>query len=49
VLNSADVKERMAALGADPAGGSAEQFGQRLREEIALWRTVFVKTAGKTR
>lgn len=48
-LNSADVKERMAALGAEPAGGSAEQFGKRLREEIALWRTVFAKTAGKTR
>ena len=49
VLNSAEVKERMAALGADPAGGSAEQFGQRLREEIALWRKVFAKPLGAAR
>jgi len=41
MLNSTDVKERMAALGAEPAGGSAEQFGRRLRDEIGLWRKVF--------
>ena len=45
LLASADVKERMAALGAEPAGGTAEQFGQRLRDEISLWRKVFAKTA----
>jgi tripartite-type tricarboxylate transporter receptor subunit TctC len=49
VLSSADVKERMAALGAEPAGGSAEQFGKRLREEIALWRQVFAKPLGSVR
>ena len=36
LINSADVRERMAALGAEPAGGTAEQFAQRLRDEIAL-------------
>jgi len=45
LLASADVKERMAALGAEPAGGTAEQFGQRLRDEISLWRKVFAKPA----
>jgi tripartite-type tricarboxylate transporter receptor subunit TctC len=45
LLATADVRERMAALGAEPAGGSAEQFGQRLRDEIALWRRVFAKSA----
>jgi tripartite-type tricarboxylate transporter receptor subunit TctC len=44
LLATADVRERMAALGAEPASGSAEQFGQRLRDEIALWRKVFAKS-----
>ena len=43
LLATADIRERMAALGAEPASGSAEQFGQRLRDEIALWRKVFAK------
>jgi len=45
LIGSADVRERMAALGAEPAGGTPEQFAQRLRDEIALWHTVFAKTA----
>ena len=50
LINSADVRERMAALGAEPAGGTPEQFAQRLRDEIALWHKVFAKTpAGRTR
>jgi tripartite-type tricarboxylate transporter receptor subunit TctC len=43
LINSADVRERMAALGAEPAGGTPEQFAQRLRDEIALWHKVFAK------
>ena len=50
LINSADVRERMAALGAEPAGGTPEQFAQRVRDEIALWHKVFAKTpAGRTR
>jgi tripartite-type tricarboxylate transporter receptor subunit TctC len=50
LINSADVRERMAALGAEPAGGTAEQFAQRLRDEIALWHKVFAKMPpGKAR
>ena len=49
VIASADVKERMAALGAEPGGGSAEQFGKRLREEIALWKKVFARAAAKSK
>ncbi len=49
VIASADVKERMAALGAEPGGGSAEQFGKRLREEIALWKKVFARSAAKSK
>ncbi len=45
LLATPEVRERMAALGAEPAGGAPELFGQRLRDEIALWRKVFAKTA----
>jgi tripartite-type tricarboxylate transporter receptor subunit TctC len=43
LLATPDIKERIAALGAEAAGGTPEQFGQRLRDEIALWRKVFAK------
>ncbi len=50
VIATPDVRERMAALGAEPAGGSAEQFGRQLRDEIALWRKVFAPApSGKTK
>ena len=39
------MKERLAALGADAAAGSPEQFGTFLRSEMAKWAKV-VKTAG---
>ena len=43
VLQTPEFRERAAALGAEPAGGASEQFGKRLRDEIALWRRVFAK------
>ncbi len=47
-LATAEFKERAAALGAEAAGGTAEQFGRRLRDEIVLWRKVFAApTAAK--
>jgi tripartite-type tricarboxylate transporter receptor subunit TctC len=49
LLATPDVKERLAALGAEPAGGTPEQFGRRLRDEIALWRKVFAKPAPAAR
>jgi tripartite-type tricarboxylate transporter receptor subunit TctC len=39
------MKERLAALGADAAAGSPEQFGAFLRSEMAKWAKV-VKAAG---
>ncbi len=45
VLRSPDVKERLAGQGADPAGGSPEEFSAFLKEEIAKWGKV-VKEAG---
>ena len=37
VLRSPDVKERLAGQGADPAGGTPEEFLAFLKEEIAKW------------
>ena len=49
LLGSADARERIAALGAEPAGGSAAEFGERLRREIAQWRKVFARPATAAR
>jgi tripartite-type tricarboxylate transporter receptor subunit TctC len=37
-LGEADVKERLAALGCDPAGGTAESFATRVNGDIARWK-----------
>ena len=44
VLRSPDVKERLAGQGADPAGGTPEEFLAFLKDEIAKWGKV-VKAA----
>lgn len=44
ILRSADMKERLAAMGATPGGGSAEQFAAFIRSETQKWAKV-VKTA----
>jgi tripartite-type tricarboxylate transporter receptor subunit TctC len=43
LLQSPDARERISGLGADVAGGTAEQFAQRLQGEIATWRKVLAK------
>jgi tripartite-type tricarboxylate transporter receptor subunit TctC len=43
ILAAPDIKERIAALGAEPAGGTPEQFGQRLKTEMDVWARVFGK------
>jgi tripartite-type tricarboxylate transporter receptor subunit TctC len=45
VLNSPELKERMAAQGADVVGDSPEQFGAFLRDEKVRWAKI-VKDAG---
>ena len=37
VIKLADVRARMAALGAEPAGSTPEEFGAFIRAEIAKW------------
>lgn len=45
ILPLADVKERLAGDGLDPAGGSPERFHEVLKRDIAKWQKV-VKVAG---
>ena len=45
LINSADVRERMAALGAEPAGGTPEEFGKFIESEMKKWERV-VKEGG---
>jgi len=45
VVQAADVRERLAALGAEPTGGTSEQFAQTIRADTARWAKV-VSDAG---
>jgi tripartite-type tricarboxylate transporter receptor subunit TctC len=47
MLATADLKGRIAALGNDPAGGTPEQMGDRIRKEVALWQKVFAKSRAR--
>ena len=40
VLQLPDVRERMTALGLEPAGGTPEAFGEFVKEDIARWAKV---------
>jgi tripartite-type tricarboxylate transporter receptor subunit TctC len=40
VIARADVRERFLGDGAEPAGGSAAEFGRFIRDEIVKWRKV---------
>jgi tripartite-type tricarboxylate transporter receptor subunit TctC len=41
-LKLPDVQQRLAALGADPLGGSAAEFGTYIKSEIAKYTKVVV-------
>ncbi len=45
ILNVPDVRERLVAQGADPVGGTPEQFAALIRSEIQKWAKV-VKDSG---
>ena len=40
ILKMPDIRERLAALGADPVGGSPEQFGSTIKSEVAKFTKV---------
>jgi tripartite-type tricarboxylate transporter receptor subunit TctC len=45
ILRLPDVKEKLVNIGADPVGGSAEEFGRYIRADTAKWAKV-MKDAG---
>jgi tripartite-type tricarboxylate transporter receptor subunit TctC len=45
ILAQPDMKERLAALGFDPIGSTPEQFGARIKSELATWGKV-IRDAG---
>ena len=45
ILRRPDVKERLAADGAEPIGNTPEEFGAFIKTEIARWAPV-VKASG---
>jgi tripartite-type tricarboxylate transporter receptor subunit TctC len=40
VLNMPDVRERLESMGSNPVGGTPEQFGAYVKQEIARWGAV---------
>lgn len=40
VLAEAETRERLARLGAEPTGGSAQRFADRVRDDTAKWRRI---------
>jgi tripartite-type tricarboxylate transporter receptor subunit TctC len=47
LLATADVKERLAALGFEPVGGSPQQFAAYLRKELAKWAAMVKETGAR--
>lgn len=46
-MNSAPFRERWASIGDDIAGGTAEEFGDRIRRDSALWADVVKRSGAK--
>jgi tripartite-type tricarboxylate transporter receptor subunit TctC len=47
-LEKPSVREAMAKLGAEPAGGSSEDFGQLIKSQVAHWHKVVAEAGLKT-
>ena len=47
ILNAPDVRERIASLGNEPAGGTPEELEQRIKNEMQMWSKVFAKSKVK--
>jgi tripartite-type tricarboxylate transporter receptor subunit TctC len=47
VVASRSFKEKVAAIGSEPAGGTPEQFGEFIRKEHAKWADVVRRSAAK--
>jgi len=49
MLGAGEVRERIIALGNEPAGGMPEPFAERIKKEVALWQTLFAGLKTKPR
>jgi tripartite-type tricarboxylate transporter receptor subunit TctC len=49
ILRTDDVKEKLAGYGAEPVGGSPEEYSKTLREDIAKWRKVIADAGIKVK
>ena len=47
IIAMPDVQKRLLVAGAEPAGGSPEQFGQLLKRETAAWASVIERSGIK--
>ena len=47
-LNLADVREKLISGGAEPVGGSPQQFGERIRADITKWAKVIKQSNIRT-
>jgi len=46
VLQNAEIRQRLAGMGYEVAAGSSEQFGERIRSEVAKWPKVVEAMGG---
>ena len=46
-LQQPDLRKRLAEEGADPLGGTPEQFAQLIREDIGRWGKVVKESGAK--
>jgi tripartite-type tricarboxylate transporter receptor subunit TctC len=49
ILALPDVRERIAALGNEPSGGTPAELEERIRREVAVWQKVFAKSKSRQR
>jgi tripartite-type tricarboxylate transporter receptor subunit TctC len=49
ILALPDVRERIAALGNEPNGGTPQELEERIRKEVVVWQKVFAKSKSRSR
>jgi tripartite-type tricarboxylate transporter receptor subunit TctC len=47
VLQSPEVKDKLAGLGAEPVGNSPQAFGELIRTDAAKWKKIVAETGAK--
>jgi tripartite-type tricarboxylate transporter receptor subunit TctC len=47
-LNTTEVKDKLFSIGSDSGGGTPEEFGRKIKSEMAKWRKVIKDTGMQT-